>query len=340
MNKPFIISSNNFEENDIKETGFYTLKNDSKLNLRILNSNQEIKGIVRLNESTNTFEGYNGIRWVQFNAEKGEKGDSGNNFNSHLKFVNIKSNQSTNNEIGLLFKTEEVIINDNNKNKHNEKIEIKIRNLKSGIKNINGEFKNTIKINTEDDSVILNPNPQPYIWDFSHNNNIDYLKSNINDECFKCYGKVSIWPVMNGYSIKKGQFVSLNYHKNNLYIIPVSYELNKTFNMNLNKFMNPIQVLGVALESSNDKKTSIKICEEGITTVSYSNDNNSISENYMKEDKISKIGSIGLLDNQGYVFSTFIKPCGEDYLQVGYFLELKHCSSKDNLVLFRVKISI
>ena len=206
------------EHYDRNQTGFYSTKNSSVLNLRIQESPHELEGIVRLNKENPDeyiFEGYNGQKWVQFNTQKGEKGDTGDAFSKLFKFENINNSsikiedeQIIDNNQGLIFKTlelnEENIQdndnnNDNNQSKSPTQTIIKVRSLKSGTFELNNNYKNSINIKTKNNEIILNPNSQPFTWNFS-NLNLDDLKTNLVDfqdinKKLKCYGRTSIWRV-------------------------------------------------------------------------------------------------------------------------------------------------
>tara|TARA_B100000902_G_C27070091_1_gene793561 strand:+ start:66 stop:716 length:651 start_codon:yes stop_codon:yes gene_type:complete len=167
MNKPFIIPKS--KEYDEKKTGFYSLKNSNFNNLRVQHSNIELDGIIRLNRDTNgenVFEGFNGTKWVQFNALKGDTGDNGSDFNSKLELINcLNSNTEDDNSNtdgkGLIFKTTSIDTN--------QTTQIKVRSLSTKPNDYNkGQMKiNTMRITTNDDEICLESLPQPYNWDIS-----------------------------------------------------------------------------------------------------------------------------------------------------------------------------
>ena len=104
MMKPFPFPKEESEDENF--TGFYASKNSYQLNLRIQDTDKELDGIIRLNKSSSfdeyVFEGYNGTKWVQFNAQKGETGDKGVNKLNTYQFQNIDTNIDK--ETGLIFK--------------------------------------------------------------------------------------------------------------------------------------------------------------------------------------------------------------------------------------------
>ena len=318
-------------------TGFYSSKNSSQLNLRVQETDKELDGIIRLNKTSSSssssdyvFEGYNGKKWVQFNALKGEKGNEGINKLNTYQFENI--NNSDSNNKGLILKN----VEEDGDNK-----KIVFRNLVSTPTNYNNNQLsiNTMNIETTPNNIVLTSNPQPYNWDIS-SLTIKEMKSYTTSThtSSKCYGDISIITIKRGVSIERGQFVSLEEENNKLVCVPFNYE------GTLNLFMNPINVYGVSLESinttdsnndNNKNNKKLKVCTRGITTVKYCVDNNKIDDNLMSLNQVEKVGTIGLLSKDGYVFNCPIKPnTGIDYIKVGTFIE----TGEQDYYLFNIKI--
>lgn len=335
MNKPFTIPKS--EVFDYHKTGFYSYKNKDDFNLRIQESTVELDGIIRLNknESNNEpiFEGFNGTKWVQFNAEKGDTGEKGDDYNNQFQFINCSDNNNNNNNHGLVYK-------ERNYSEKDKTTTIQLRTLKSGLTSYNnGQMNlNTMNISTEENSILLKALPQPYNWDISQLS-IQEMKSKSTDKVFKCYGEMVTIKVKKDTRIEKGQFVS--FEEENGYLVCSAFS-NITNNnscdiFNNNSFTNPYSVIGVALEDSSDKE-KIKICKEGITTVKYNNISSMIDDNLMDIGSVSKIGCNGLLSNNGYVFCSPIQPViGINYINVGYFLEISSINDND-YYLFNVKL--
>lgn len=317
-------------ENDKHLTGFYTTKNSGVLHLRVQESLHPVEGIIRLNKSNPSeylFEGYDGKKWVQFNAKQGIKGDKGDDFINHFNFKNVSSNDSNDlNNQGLIFKTTNLEINQKNQESSN----IEIRSLSSGHFTINNTELESMKIDTRDNEIILNPIPQPYIWDMS-NLSIPDMKSNNSNQRFKAYGKTSFWSVNSNYPIIKGQCVCIDSINNKIIIRPINYNSSELLNL----FNNPIQFLGIALEDSIDK-TKIEVCTEGITTVKCNLDNQGITSDCMNNLHLSKVGLIGMVSGGGYVFNSSIKPFN-DYIKAGYFLEDGIINQQNNYLLFKIE---
>ena len=329
MSKPFLIpKSKDYDEN---KTGFYTLKNSTFNNLRVQNSDIELDGIIRLNKNNNNqdedseyvFEGFNGKKWVQFNALKGETGDNGKDFNSKLEFVNCVETPQNMENNGLIFKTNTIDTNQSN--------QINIRSLSSkGIDYNNGQMLlNTIKITTQDNEINLESIPQPYNWDISNLSIKEMKSSPLDNNVFKCYGDIITIKIKSSVNIEKGQFVSLDEED--------GYLVSKPYNNNgiLNYYSNPTSLLGVALENSiNNEK--IKVCRNGITTVKYNTNSQMVDDNLMDIGKVDAIGCKGFLSNNGYVFCSPVKPgLGIDYCCVGEFLET---NSSNDYYLFKINL--
>ena len=187
MNRPFIIPKT--EDFDYHKTGFYALKNSDELNFRIQESTLELDGIIRLNKNAsngeNIFEGFNGTKWVQFNAEKGDTGEKGDDFNNQFKFINCSTDDtiSTENNGGLIFKNSEKVDETTTK--------IHLRTLKSDkLDYNNGQMNiNTISILTKENDILFKSLPQPYNWDISKLS-LKEMKSQKTNEIFKCYGQI------------------------------------------------------------------------------------------------------------------------------------------------------
>ena len=331
MNRPFIIPKS--KEYDEKKTGFYSLKNSNFNNLRVQHSNIELDGIIRLNRDTNgekVFEGFNGTKWVQFNALKGDTGDKGSDFNSKLELINCLNSDTDDNNLnkdgkGLIFKTTSVDTN--------QTTQIKIRSLSTKPNDYNkGQMKiNSMRITTNDDEICLESLPQPYNWDISSLSIAEMKSSPQDDIIFKCYGDITTVKVKKGAKIERGQFVSLDEQDGFLVAKPYFN------NGKLDHYSYPNSVFGVALESS-QYMDKIKVCRDGITTVKYNSVVEMVDDNLMDIGKVSDIGSKGFLSNNGYVFCSPIKPgLGIDYNCVGEFLET---DSNNNYYLFKINLQL
>ena len=329
MMKPLQYPKDKDKDNDDNLTGFYSSKNSSVLNLRIQESNKELDGIIRLNKHNSNgefvFEGFNGTKWVQFNAEKGDKGNEGANKVNKFEFTNNKNDMLEYKNQGFVFKDIETD-GDNKK--------VLFRNLVSTpIIYNDGQLQiNTLTISTTEDNIVLNANPQPFNWDLS-TISLEEMRTPIvkmeNDKTrivSRCYGNYKIVNVKPNVKIERGQFVSLEVYEDRLVVVPFNIKSN-----NPNQFLEPYNIFGIALEEIEPSAhlEKIKICIKGITMVKYCDDNTQIDSNLMSLKQINKTGTIGLLSKNGFVFNCPIKPASDiNYIKVGYFIE-EYNNNKD-----------
>lgn len=309
------ITINKNKEIKQKITGFYNYKNEPDKFLRVQNIETNLDGVIRFNNKK--FEGYDGEKWVLFNSLKGDKGDTGDNYSDKFIFKNTSNSL----EDGLIIKNETFIKNEN----ENDLIETRV--LKSGYYTYNNIDIKSIDIKTLENEIILKTNPlPPMIQNYSHLK-INDMKSNENDLEFKAYGDVHIYKVKG--NIKKGQFVTMDYESGFLCVKPFYY---KEY---CDSFINPIHIVGIALEDSLEKE-KIKVCCKGITTVRCNLDPSKINNNYINNNKIEHIGTNVLIDMEGNAFGSLIKPnlyyCG------GYFLETGNISINNYFFLIQIDL--
>lgn len=300
-------------------TGWYKQKqNDDDVVLRLSYNNATYKGALRFNNKLDNpvFQGFNGNEWVTFNSTKGPKGDTGIDFNNTINLVNLNTN---NDNEGLLFPDDDLYINEENDAQNN----IFIKGITSEKYILNNKEYNSINIKNNNKTISLDTMCKPYNWDFS-NLNINELKSTKDDLKFKAYGKVVLYRVAKNNIITKGQIVTLTECDNKICIKPFTYTTS------FNKFIDNDLVLGVALEDGLEDQIC-SVCTEGITTVKCTNNN---TDDYINDTNI-KLGNIGLLNNDGFIFKSLIKP-KSDYIQVGRFLENNNTPS-NNYCLFYIK---
>lgn len=320
-------TTNNYDSNN---AGIYQISpNNSNLILRANPYNNiGLIGEIRLNTLINppTFQGYTGNIWVNFNALQGEKGDKGLDFNNTVFFNNLtNSNIIGNNvELGNIFASTYANVSANISN-------INIRSIKSGINNINSNLSvNSLILNQNSNTISLTTNPIPYIWNFTTpNNTITYLKNNINDNNFYSWGTSEIWTVKQNYNIFKGQAVRLDKENNNLVIVPITYtNLN-----NLNTFITPFTMLGIATQNASSGNNCI-ICTKGITTVICSSN---ITNDFTLTNSINNIGTPGLVSKDSGIFCNINSNPLVDYINAGYFLENgNNIANNGNYILFYV----
>lgn len=322
--------------NDNKLAGWYKIDNKNNAALRVYDCNVLLPGIIRFNETTNMFQGYNGINWVSFNALKGDKGDKGDNFNKVVQFSNMGidlNNIMKNVEKGDIFKTHDINFDNNNT--------IYARTLLGGNFNLNSKQYKSINIKQNDNNILLESLPQPFIWDLS---NIKSTENNNNitndDNSLKCYGNIAIFKVDNNSIIKKGQFLMSEVNSDGELIVkPLKYTASKSKIPNFSQ--EPINVIGVALEDINNTNTNTnknnqtcKVCTSGITYVLTSSDGGYLSADM----NVKKEGMYGIINNEGRIIKTNRIPIN-NYLIGGTFMEKKILKDND-YILFNVNNSI
>ena len=318
-------------------SGWYKERGSSTKTLRVSNSNLMMPGTIRFNETTTTFQGFNGNDWVTFNAEQGPTGDPGENASQLFSFINLP---------------EDYNIDDGPRGEIYESsgtTNVYLRSLQSGIVNINAGLT-AISLNIENDTnyIKLTPQPQPYVWDFTTNNNISYMKSLASDTKFKAFGKISKWIVKSGKTILAGMAVRISLESpgfTQMVIEPFTYNTLSDFEL-INTSELGLGFLGISLENKSGGE-SCEVCTEGITTA--------INGQYIQQ--VSPFPSITAVNAGKYAFvnsnSTLFTPNSLTPMKTfislvaGYWLEKTTISfytsgnvSNNNLGLFYVKSNI
>ena len=307
-------TTNNY---DAHAAGWYvTSPSNSNLALRVQNTNLNIDGEIRLYNTgptgTSIFQGYDGTKWVNFNALTGPTGAAGLNFTDQVNFINtsnlapISSNVTFGNIINTPFVNTALDIST-----------VYARSLYAGNVTItSGNIISSMQIMQNSNVIILISQPIPYQWDFSSNAMITKYKSGSGDSVFKASGDVSKWLVKTGYNIVKGTAVRIvnsdSGTNSNIAIIPMSY----IPSTHINPFANPANVIGIALENASGGN-SCRVCTKGITTVLCTSNT---SVDFVPTSSLSVVGLPGLVGCDGGVFCNGMIPAGE-YIRAGFFLE-------------------
>ena len=275
--------------------GWYQEKNspNSQASLLVNSSNHNIPGIIRFNETESKFQGFNGNTWVTFNSTKGDKGDKGTDFNSIVNLINIGGIGAADGVGQLLISSKLDTTTDPN---------IRCRSLVGAKAEINGEMFSTMNIVTMKDTVILSPVPQPMIWNCSN------TKILADDGTLCAYGDVSIWKIVPGVRITRGQAVRIT-GETGQYLEPLVYK------MPINPFKQNVAFFGIALEDGMD--TEIRVCTRGITAVKLSNE---LPKEFINSMELRDCGLPGIVAPDGFLFNSPTKPMSEFYVQAGVFL--------------------
>jgi hypothetical protein len=287
--------------NDTFYAGWYKERGSSTQTLRVTDSNLMMKGTVRFNQATETFQGYNGTEWVTFNAEKGDQGDPGQNASELFNFINLPEGMSAlPDTVGGVFSSKNVT-------------DVNLRSLRTGTFDLNAGVTslNAMSIVESTDYLTLTPSPRPYVWDFSTSaiSSINYLKSNLSDAKLKAFGTVSKWRVKTGSIIQAGTAVrfTLNtsdsyptYSPATTYIVIEPY----TYNTLVQENTAGCGFLGIALETViGNGTTTCEVCTEGITTVKIGDLTNPFSYGITLTNIINGPGAYGFVGNNSEIYN-------------------------------------
>ncbi len=235
-------------------SGWYKERGSSNKTLRVGDSNLLAPGTIRFNESTTTFQGFNGTDWVTFNAIQGPPGITGANASQLFNFINLPDNPSNNG--GKIFQSSGTT-------------SVYFRSIQGGVVDINaGLTALSLSIINESDYVRITPQPQPYVWDFTSNNTFDNFKTlNVTSSTkLKAYGTIGKWRVKSNTTIKTGMGVRIVSEVSNMVSNMVIEPFTYTSNDNNNPSINQIKLgfLGIALENKSNGD-SCEVCTNGIT---------------------------------------------------------------------------
>ncbi len=291
--------------------GWYKERGNSNSTLRVNDSNLMMRGTVRFNHATSTFQGFNGTEWVTFNAEKGDQGQQGDSAPTLFNFVNLPDSIT-----GIPIPSGGVFSSKDNDN-------IYLRSIISGTFDLNSAVTNVqaLNISQSQDFITLTPAPRPYVWDFSTQENcsLNYLKSDLSDAKLKAFGKVSKWLVKSGSTIVAGTAVRITLNTDSSYpnyttppspylcIEPYTYVQNiggSTVFFEENK--RGTSFLGIALESVTgaiNGTTTCEVCTEGITTAKIGDLNNPFIFQITLSNLIDGPGASGIIGNNAEIYN-------------------------------------
>ncbi len=307
---------------DKQLAGWYKDRVGNNRTLRVTDSDVQMKGTIRFNSDNNTFQGFNGSEWVTFNATQGEQGEDGEDAIDNYDIVNLPGDENNEGEIysGKI---------DNNLN---------LRTLIPGKININPIMQNidTVTLAKSTNYVTVTAKPLPYVWDFSTNNSINYLKSSLSDPKFKAFGKISKWKVKSTASVTAGTAVRITlsvsgtgYNTNTTEIVIEPY----TYSASQQEIKQGSGMLGIALQTVSGGGTC-EVCEEGITSVLMGNGNGAGNQT---GTTIDGPGAYGFIGYDAKVYNETISTgINNNTPVIGYWLERGNFTV-NSLVLFNVK---
>lgn len=318
LNKSFININPAFSTNntDTLQAGLYQIApNNSNLVIRVnTTSNIGLLGEIQLNTALYPpiFQGYDGSGWVDFNATVGPTGPGGNDFTNAVNFNNLSSSTDSSIPVSLgsVFATTYANVAMNISN-------VNIRSLQGGEYTINSNLAvHSLNISQNSNVITLTSEPLPYTWDFSNSNNtVTKLKNSSSDTVNYSWGETSKWIVKQGSTVLKGQAVQITNDtlSSNLVITPINY----TSLIGVNPFTTPLNMLGIATQTSNGGNTCI-ICTKGITTVLCTSN---ITSDFIGSSAVANVGLDGLVGKDGGIFCNTTPVPMVDYIRAGYFLE-------------------
>ncbi len=310
--------------------GWYKERGSNTTTLRVTDSNLMMEGSIRFNNSTNTFQGFNGTEWVTFNAEKGDPGITGSSASTLFNFINLPEGITVNGEIF----------------KDKTDTDIYLRSLEPGKFDLNAGVTGveSLIINKSDDYLTLTPAPRPYVWDFStpELSNISFLKSSLSASKLKAFGKVSKWRVKTGSNVVAGTAVRVTLSTTDSYptydpmttylvIEPYTYETISQESREGSAF------LGIALETvTGDGTLTCEVCTEGVTTIKIGDLTTSFEYGISLSNTISGVGSFGFIGSNSEIYNVPATGFVTNPPVAGYWLE-KGAFTSGEAVLFHVQ---
>lgn len=312
---------------DSELAGWYVDGYSNQASLRVQDAPVIQPGVIRYvidkdTPSNSKFQGCTNITtsgpiWQDFNATQGDKGEPGD-INAILNFTHVSNNQSDNDlNSGAIIKTENLSTS--------ESTIVNVRRIISGSRIINSVPSNTIDIETNNDSVIINAKPQPYIDSLL--SPLTILKGDNNNKVYGTLQKVYVKP---GKKIEKGQVTRYVLHKftdNNYYLCVEPYIY--TASIILSKYQtsdntDSREIAGVSIDTY-DATTQlttlneITICTKGICQIKI--DSGKI-EGLANTVNIPYIGKPCIMNYNGFgiCLASSQKP-NTNYIELGGFLE-------------------
>lgn len=268
-------------------SGWYKERGSSNKTLRVGDSNLLAPGTIRFNESTNTFQGFNGTQWVTFNAIQGPPGITGANASQLFNFINLPNDPSNNG--GKIFQSSGTT-------------SVYFRSIQGSVVDINaGLTALSLSITNDSNYVTITPQPRPYVWDFTSNNTFNNFKSLAIDSKFKAYGTVGKWRVKSNTTIKAGMGVRIVAdvpdvpNGANMVIEPFTY----TSNNNISENKIKLGFLGIALENKSNGE-ACEVCTNGITMALIGNN---VAIGGISSTSAIKCGMYAFANYDGSVFS-------------------------------------
>lgn len=271
-------------------------------------ANSKFQGCIRLTES--------GPEWQDFNATQGPQGDAGG-VQTVLEFDHVSNNPLTDNitNSGEVIKTSSIDTS--------SETTIEVRKITEGTRTINFSSQTTVEIETNNDSVIINPKQMPYTEDLTSDTTT--LKGSNN----KCYGSTQKIYVAVSTTVNKGQVVryTTSTVDSSTYLTVEPFTFDNDNVAQFTKFNTDninMAFAGVALEtvsSTADTLNEVIICTKGICQIKIT-DNFEVTAFDHTTTQVNYMGRPCILNTDGYGFNTAEQLAPDtNYLEIGTFLE-------------------
>jgi hypothetical protein len=323
---------NKLNATDPELSGWYVDGYSNQASLRVREAPVIQPGVIRYVEdpddpTQSKFQGCisfgaSGPTWQDFNATQGPAGENGG-VQTVLEFEHISNNPLTDNitNSGEILKTSTL--------ETTTETTIQVRKITEGTRNINFENQTTVEIETNNDSVIINPKTMPHTQDLTQD--IDTLKGDDNN---KCYGETQRVYVALGTTVYKGQAVrytksTLSNNTSYITVEPFTFDnANIAYLTKFNAENINVALAGIALEtvtSASDtvlsSLSSVLICTKGICQVKIT-DNFGVTAFDHTTPQINYPGRPCILNTDGFGFNTAeqVAP-NSNYVELGTFME-------------------
>lgn len=341
----YFIAPNKLNSTDPQLAGWYVDGYSNQASLRVREAPVIQPGVIRYiedldNPSQSKFQGCisfneSGPIWQDFNSTQGPTGESGG-VQTVLEFTHISNNPTNTNPTnsGEIIKTSFIDTSIDT--------EIQVRKITEGTRIINFNEQPTVEIETNNDSVIINPKQMPYTHDLTLD--INTLRG---DNKNKCYGETQRVFVALGTTVNKGQVVrytksTLSNNTSYITVEPFTFDnSNVEYLTKFNADNINVSIAGIALEtvtSASDtvisSLSSILICTKGICQVKIT-ENFGVTAFDHTTPQVSYMGRPCILNTDGFGFNTAeqVAP-NTNYVELGTFMETGDTVAAKNEYVF------
>jgi hypothetical protein len=332
---------NKLNTTDPELAGWYVDGYSNQASLRVREAPVIQPGVIRYVEdpddpTQSKFQGCisfdnSGPTWQDFNATQGPTGESGG-VQTVLEFEHISNNPLTDNitNSGEIVKTTTLDTVD--------ETTIQFRKITEGTRTINFENQTTVEIETNNNSVIINPKQMPFTQDLTQDT--DTLKG---EDSNKCYGETQRLYVALGTTVNKGQavrYTKSTLANNTTYITVEPFTFDNSNVEYLTKFNAEninVAIAGIALETITSASDTVLaslepvlICTRGVCQVKIT-DNFGVTAFDHTTPQVNYMGRPCILNTDGFGFNTAeqVAP-NTNYVELGTFMEIGNTVAAQN----------